>query len=534
MRLAFDSLSMRDSRLFGWGWLLHETQPVQRIELMIRAADDSVQIIPCLQTGSREDLADAFPDIPHARSGGFMLQARIQVTLDNCQACIRCVLADGSEHLLPLAEFPGAYLTSDRKVVLHNRLRLLCDLFKARRWQVLLRRLFFALFRQGAGLVARLGAVITRRARGGPVLIIDHDMGGGANHFRCEQVRALRAQGHRVLLLVPHLASLSYVLIEPIARGERRRSQPDLESALAVLPGCAKIIVNSLVSFDDPSLVLRWLLSCPSGTHITFYLHDFHPVCPVWTLVDERGRYCGIPGPDRCRACLAANPAPFLGFMPSPDVGQWRKLWGDFLKRADRVVAFSRASVDVLRRAFPDLSTTRDVEIKPHDTSYIKPNPVAFDLSLPLTIGVVGHINLHKGAQIVAQMVRIIETESLPARIVVIGSIDNVPASAALRVCGAYRSEKLPEILRRERVGICLLPSICHETFSYVTAELMAHRMPLVVFDLGAPAERVRAYPLGRIIQRVDALCALQAIFELRDDLLRKSSHTHSPMSGVR
>lgn len=533
MRLAFDSLSMRDSRLFGWGWLLHETLVAERIDLILRGPDGVEQVIRCHQSGSRDDLADAFPAIAHARTGGFLLQGRVHIDLDACEAWVRSILSDGSEQTLPLPGFPRRYLTQETGVQARNHWRLLRDLLLGRRWRVLLRRLAAALVRRGGGLVAYLGALMSRQAAGVPVLIIDHDMGGGANHFRCEQVRALRAQGHPVLLLVPHLASLSYVLIEPAAMGERRRRFPDIETALAALPGCARIIVNSLVSFDDPGLILRWLLSCPGGTHITFYLHDFHPVCPVWTLVDERGRYCGIPGPDRCRACLAANPAPFLGFIPAPDVGQWRKLWGDFLRRADRVVAFSRASVDVLRRAFPDLSSG-DVEIKPHDTSYIKPDPVAFDLSLPLTIGVVGHINLYKGAQIVAQMARIIETESLPARIVVIGSIDNVPASAALRVCGAYRSEQLPELLRRERVGICLLPSICHETFSYVTAELMAHRMPLVVFDLGAPAERVRDYPLGRIIQRVDAHCALQAIFELRDDLLRKSRDTHLSISGAR
>jgi glycosyltransferase involved in cell wall biosynthesis len=41
-------------------------------------------------------------------------------------------------------------------------------------------------------------------------------------------------------------------------------------------------------------------------------------------------------------------------------------------------------------------------------------------------------------------------------------------------------------------VGLCLLPSIWPETFSYVTQELMSLGVPLVCFDLGAPAECVR------------------------------------------
>ncbi len=68
---------------------------------------------------------------------------------------------------------------------------------------------------------------------------------------------------------------------------------------------------------------------------------------------------------------------------------------------------------------------------------------------------------------------------------------------------------KLPELLRAEKINACLLPSVWHETFSYVTAELMHYRMPLAVFDLGAPAERVRAYERGCIIPAIDARAAL-------------------------
>lgn len=531
VHLAFDSLCLRDSRLFGWGWLLDEQLVARRIELVLRAGDNQALVVRCHQAGSRDDLADAYPEIAHARGGGFLLHARLPFDLNECEAWVKVGFSDGSEQTLPLPDFPRRYLTRSVAVHLHNRWRLARHLCAAGRWNVLLRRVASALVRGCARLRSRFRSALAWRAAGKPVLIIDHDMGGGANHFRNELVASLRARGQRVLLLVPHLASLSYALVEPTDGGERRRRFGDLATCLKALPECAEIIVNSLVSFDAPGLVLDWLLSTPADTHLTYYLHDYHAACPVWTLVDERGYYCGIPARERCQQCLAANDAPFLALMPALDISDWRLCWGRFLARAERVIAFSRTSADVLRKAFPELPAAAIV-VKPHDTSYIKPEPVAFDLGLPLVIGVVGHINNYKGAKIVAEMARIVERESLPARIVVIGSIDNTTASAALRVTGAYRSEQLATILRSEHVGICLLPSIWHETFSYVTAEIMAHGMPLAVFDLGAPAERVRAYARGCIIPEISARAALNCIFTFRDALLAELGDGVSPPPG--
>jgi len=57
-----------------------------------------------------------------------------------------------------------------------------------------------------------------------------------------------------------------------------------------------------------------------------------------------------------------------------------------------------------------------------------------------------------------------------------------------------------------------LLPSIWPETFSYVAEELMQLGVPLAVFNMGAPAERVAQYENGMVIDRVDAAHALQQL----------------------
>ena len=45
-----------------------------------------------------------------------------------------------------------------------------------------------------------------------------------------------------------------------------------------------------------------------------------------------------------------------------------------------------------------------------------------------------------------------------------------------------------------------LIPSIWPETFSYTTSEIMSMDMPIAVFNLGAPVERVQEYSKGLIL----------------------------------
>lgn len=506
--------------MFGWGWLLAEQGPAVGISLELEYENGGIAVLRCQQAGTRPDLAEAYPDFPHAIGAGFLVQGRLRA---DCP--IRCTtlavrLADGSEAKLPLPGFPDAYLSDHVAGRLRGRWPLIRDLLARGDWRRLAVRAWSMSGRFLSGLRRRLRALQGLTAPGQScVLIFDHAMGGGANHFRREQVKKWLASGQSVLLVTPHLPSMSYELVEMRGDSERISRYNDLSECLAALPRRVAVVVNSLVSYDDPLLVVDWVVGNQDKTSSCFYLHDYHAACPVWTLVSDEGVYCGIPALDRCRRCLQENDAPFLALMPSLDVGSWRQKWAAYLADAGRIVAFSATSVAVLRKAFPELPS-ESIRVEPHDTGYIRHAEVAFDLRLPLTIAVVGHINAYKGAAIVAEMVQIIENENLPARVVVIGTIDNLSPSPALRITGSYRGEDLPALLSRERAGICLLPSICHETFSFVTAELMAYRMPLAVFDLGAPAERVRGYDLGRIIPEVGARAAIDTVFQLREELL--------------
>ena len=97
------------------------------------------------------------------------------------------------------------------------------------------------------------------------------------------------------------------------------------------------------------------------------------------------------------------------------------------------------------------------------------------------------------------------------------GHVPRSPAAASLRGVKENTGARLlgvgeGDLLEQHRVTLAMLPSVCAETFSFVTAEFMEMQVPLAVFPIGAPAERVAGYGKGLVISRIDPAVAVQEI----------------------
>lgn len=525
-RFAIDSIALRDDLLFGWGWFLADAAPTVHLQILIRHRSGAESKLVCTRGGSRADIEVAHPQIAHAGSAGFIIQGRMRGEWPGARSELQVELANGTRIALPIDGFPFRFMEAVANVE-SLRVKLSTAL---------------ALLRSGdvGGFLRRLGRVFasmwqrlwrTPKLADAPAaarrmeVIFDHAMGGGANRFREQLAADIVTRGGCTCIVVPDLPKLGYRLRIVDAQGEIESSCASLHELLAFLDRqqLDAIELNDLVSFDDPLLLVAWAQQhAQAGVPVRVYLHDFHVACPSWTLIDSDDRYCGVPSLDVCARCLPRLQIPFLALLPPTDIPQWRAAWGALLRVAE-IVAFSASSIAILRRAYPQLDPAR-IELRPHTVEYLPvASPIrqlsAPDRSRPLTIGVVGNISRHKGSDIVWQMAALIESQQLPIRIAVIGAIENAVRSDVVQVLGPYRAEQLPQLLEDAGIDVCLLPSVCPETYSYVTAELMQLQMPLAVFDLGAPAERVAGYPRGRIIAEVSARSALDTIRQLHRDL---------------
>ncbi|MFN3326824.1 MAG: glycosyltransferase [Bryobacteraceae bacterium] len=527
IRFSLDSLAARGQRLFGWGFCLDPDGPLDTCELRLQLVDGREQVVSCFANGMRDDLIQAYPDIPHAGAAGFMVQSLLPAPLaQGAPALFIGWRGDTEVCRFTLDDFPEAYAPPELLPLEHGGRRLL-KVFRQRGALAAVRSLLRGL--RDRLRFGRVAEALAHRAAGRPLtVVIDHAMGGGANRYRRELLDRLAGEGGELLLITPHIETLSY-RAEMLCAGERSLkagfpSQRELLAELSRL-NVTRLHVNDLVGFDDPLNILEWALDWRHRDHshrLTFHIHDFHAVCPAFTLIGADGRYCGVPDTSVCRTCLPANAKHSLGLHNDVSVPQWRSAWARFLAGCDEVVAFSEASVAIFERAFGPLDRRR-LTLRPHRLERSHLRPVEPVLDSPLVVAAVGHLSHAKGAGMLLAMAELARRETLPLRFVVVGTLEGAGGGghSHLRIVGAYQAERLCDLLEELRVGIAFLPSICPETYSYVTDELMATGLPLAVFDIGAPAERVRDYPLGRVIDSVDPRTALDELLAFAAELRR-------------
>ncbi|MBW8767845.1 MAG: glycosyltransferase, partial [Geodermatophilales bacterium] len=90
-----------------------------------------------------------------------------------------------------------------------------------------------------------------------------------------------------------------------------------------------------------------------------------------------------------------------------------------------------------------------------------------------------------------------------------------------VRVRGYYRSGSLVDRLRQEGVDLALLLSIVPESYSLALSECLAAGVPVVAFDHGAIAERLRRHGGGLLVEPAAGAQGIAAAVAARVNGLR-------------
>ena len=527
---SIDRLVLNGSRVFGWGWAAHPAKPVSAVHLRVANGSGEVRL-PADYGLMRDDVEKAFPQLVGARTSGFIVTGFAKSAADD-RMTLEVDFADGSRSTVDVSARAERLYEKTRK-------RRMVSWLAKSVWRRLKRGDLAGLARRvraqnlsappidDAGIVAEL--IPHLAGTRGLMIVFDHNMGGGANHYRERVVKARLAAGDAVILCTYNLPTLDYRLHlmkgdEP-PRTWRASTFVALENVLDEFEA-AELFVNSPVSFDEPLLLADWLARMKSDyprARLTVTTHDFLAVCPSFVLLDADGRYCGIPDISQCDACLKRNDASFVALSPPTEMGAWRALWGRCLAAADEVRCFSEASRKLLLRAYPQLEPSR-LTVVPHTIDFVPARRPRADATAPLVVGVIGEISAQKGAHVVEQMVDRIEAQGLDVRIVVLGLLHSARKSPRLTVTGPYKRDELVDLVEKHGINMLFFASVWPETFSYVVGEMMALGLPIVAFDMGAPAERLRSYPLARLVAETHGAAALDQLIALHHEAAQQKA----------
>jgi glycosyltransferase involved in cell wall biosynthesis len=299
------------------------------------------------------------------------------------------------------------------------------------------------------------------------------------------------ADGRRLSLTFGGEASPSPVaLTDPSFERAVSRAAAEVGARALHVEGLAGVPLASL-------LALR-----REGFQLILSVHDFSLFCPRPHLLEQpQLRFCDYSRErERCARCLVQD-------WPVPPAFQEsrRQLARELLLGAAAVVYPS----EFLRRRhlelFPGIPSERQRVIEPSGPAGGGPLP-AIERQVH-HVAYIGNVQPHKGALVFEEVVRRMPPEAYPGlRWSAYGGGDSdlllhLRRLPRLKVRGYYRAGSLVELLQRDRVDLALLLSIVPESYSLALSECFAAGVPVVAFDHGAIAERVRRHGGGLLVE---------------------------------
>lgn len=356
-----------------------------------------------------------------------------------------------------------------------------------------------------------LGKIILNDIEAQTVLAFNHNLGGGANSYLEKRKQTLLNQGNKFLLVEYHVIEDKYVIELCYKKYKivfESNTYTDIEKFI-LTTAIDEIWINELVSYKNVYEILESLIRIKKQKKIELImlLHDLFFVCPAINMLDSDGKFCGIASARKCEKCAAENP--YNHYANYSQMKKYRAKWGEFLHECSKIIAFSTNTEEIFKQVYGDVQT---LTVIPHTVSFLPSIAKESKTTTTFNIGLLGVLNKHKGLDIIREMLELIEKNKLDIRIILIGSCDELQNNEHFFKTGKYTTEELPRLVSMLDIDVFFISSIWPETFSYTTAEIMELHYPLASFDIGAPAERIKKYDKGMIIDKISGRRALEQL----------------------
>ncbi|WP_313654076.1 glycosyltransferase [Pantoea sp.] len=531
---AIDSFTRNNRTIFGYGWVFNKNKKINKVRFCLAAEPES--FVDAEYNKARHDVGDYFKDNEYAGHSGFFVYGSLNKNFESEELKLACYYDDNTFDLLDIPVKVINVTESTETPVISKTVILKQSLVLIKRALNLLRsgnyRLLVDKIKRYKNKVPSKSLVnpddllkfLNKKEAKNIVFFLDHDLGGGANHYRERIVDKSIEQGKACLILAFTVNTLSYKLIVESSKGKNvfNISGYDYVFQLLKFIKIKEIIYNTGVSFCNPETIPDFLINLKIKTNASLITlaHDLFPLCPSHFLINDKGNYCDIPDPSVCYSCLKNNTYGFTTLFESGDIKKWRDRWGNLLIASDKIVSFSESTLNLYKRVYPQIDDDKTA-VTPHKVDYL-PQKAHITQTRDLRIGVVGQIGYHKGSRILQALSEEILQKKYNIEIIVIGAVEASCPSEVVRQTGPYRHEELKMLLEENGINVILFPSIWPETFSYVVQEMIELGFPVASFNLGAPAERLREYDKGVILSSMNPEIVVQELIDMHRKIYAK------------
>lgn len=274
------------------------------------------------------------------------------------------------------------------------------------------------------------------------------------------------------------------------------------------------IIVNTLVTNLKAFEIINFLGQV--NKPIIVMVHDYYLICPNYTLFINNN-FCSF------KNCQHGNCIKYCNSFTTPicSIVEWRSNWLKFLEKVQEIRCFSRSSREIVMKIYSSISENK-ITVVPHSMDYCKLRYVNYQIA-PLHIGIIGAITSKpKGKVIVQNFLKYAKKNKI--LVSVIGSYNAIPKvkGKTINYTGSYDIQNIQKIVEAEKINAILFPSLWPETFSYLVSEEIKMGLPIVCFNYGAQAEKIKAYPRGIICESTEPSAIVECFKKLLEQDAKK------------
>ena len=328
------------------------------------------------------------------------------------------------------------------------------------------------------------------RRKASAVVLVTHAAGGGVDRVVAGRVRALRALAVRPIVIRP--GDDTAVLGDGDTPNLRYRLPEEWDGLLRLLrtDRVERVELHHTLGHSPEVLHLAERLGVPHEV----YVHDYASFCARIALVPEHS-YCGEPPLAGCEACVADHGSNLEEDIPPTALVARSAL---LLGSAQRVVAPAFDVATRIRRHFPAVLPA--VTPWEEDNALHPPPPTRWPVR---HVCVIGGIGVEKGYEVLLGCVRDAAARALPLRFTVAGYTaddERLLNAGPVFITGQYAEEEAEALVRAQHADIALIPSVWPETWCFTLGVAWRAGLRAAVFDLGAPAERVRRTGWGDVL----------------------------------
>lgn len=370
-------------------------------------------------------------------------------------------------------------------------------------------------------------------------VFITHTYGGGVERAVQERANELRLRGIIPFFIRPTLLgdacrceiqfnspSATRVDIEDLYPNFVFSLPSEYDELLLFLKN-RKIDSFEVHHFAGHHVVIHHLLQ-DLGIEYDMYLHDYMSFCPRISLINTDDVYCQEPSKlSTCQKCIGKE---CFDEEKPIKIKEWIARSTQELQVAKSIIVPSEDTANRISRHFPTIKGIKIHHLE-NDRADLSLEQLAYfsqgiisnqdehlmESHYRFRICIIGAIGIEKGFNILQELVKDSNDRDLPLEFVLVGrTVDDRLFFDIDRIfiTGTYQEEEAIALVKKQQADIAFFPAIWPETWCYALSIAWRSGLETVVFDLGAPAQRVKNTQRGLI------LSPLMTIPEINDMLL--------------